>query len=68
MTKLKPDIIYSDFTTFAGIFSGDKLGIPVVINVAGPVTFLEEWGFEYFNIKNAYSCCCMTIFVKSIVD
>ena len=44
--KIKPDIIVCDFFTRVGVYIGDDLGIPVVINIPGLMGFLDQFGFS----------------------
>ena len=54
MKQIKPDVVVNDFTSYAGTFAADSLGVPVVINMPGPITFFEEWGFEVPNMRKAH--------------
>jgi len=36
-----PDVIVSDFWSRAGCKAGDRLGIPTIINVPGPLEMIQ---------------------------
>lgn len=63
--SLRPDVVLADFMSCAGTVSANELGIPVIINVPGPVAFLEEYGFEVPNMRKASNCCGLICFKRT---
>lgn len=39
--EIMPDVIVSDFWARAGCKAGDRLGIPTIINVPGPLEMIQ---------------------------
>lgn len=58
--SINPDIILSDYFSIVGVHAADHLKIPLVINVPGPVEFVEDYGLiQLPNMREAKSCCGM---------
>lgn len=64
MKQVAPDIVVNDFFSVPGIITAKELGIPVVINVPGPVKMMPEFGMFVLPDMNEASTCCGIICMK----
>ena len=59
MEKLKPDIVVTDFCFHPAVLAADKFGIPVVLNVLGPLIQFVDMGTLYVpDMSQTTNCCC----------
>ena len=42
--EINPDIVVCDFFARVGIYAADEMGIPSIVNIPGPVYYINDLG------------------------